>query len=56
MNPDKITQMQAEVDKLLAVTFIEEVKYPRWVSDIVPATKKNGKIRVCTYFTNLNKA
>lgn len=55
MNPERQTQVQDKVDKLLAVGFIEVVKYPRWVSNIVVVPKKNGKIWVCTDFTNLNK-
>ncbi|XP_026429944.1 uncharacterized protein LOC113326422 [Papaver somniferum] len=30
--------------------------YPRWLSNVVPVPKKNGKIRVCIDFTDLNKA
>jgi hypothetical protein len=36
--------------------FLEVVKYPQWVSNIVFVPKKKGNIRVCVDFQNLNKA
>lgn len=56
MNLDRQAQVQADVDKLLTVSFIEVEKYLSWVSNIVVAPKNNGQIRVCADFTNLNKA
>jgi len=38
------------------VGFLEVVKYPQWVSNIVVVPNKGGKIRVCMDFQNLNKA
>ncbi|XP_070049181.1 uncharacterized protein [Nicotiana tomentosiformis] len=32
------------------------LKYPTWVSSIVPVRKKNGQIRVCVDFRDLNNA
>ncbi|XP_026430802.1 uncharacterized protein LOC113327899 [Papaver somniferum] len=46
----------AEVESLLEAGFIRPVQYPRWLSNVVPVPKKNGKIRVCIDFTDLNKA
>src|SRR5688500_10123348 len=40
----------------IAADFIREVKYPKWVSSIVPVQKKNGQIRICVDFRDLNKA
>jgi hypothetical protein len=40
--PKLLPQIEAEVDKLIAAGFIREVKYPKWVSSIVP-TKKMGR-------------
>uniref|UniRef100_A0A2N9G420 Integrase catalytic domain-containing protein n=1 Tax=Fagus sylvatica TaxID=28930 RepID=A0A2N9G420_FAGSY len=34
----------------------EELGHPRWLSNIVPVKKKNGQIRCCVDFRNLNKA
>jgi hypothetical protein len=51
-----LPQIEAEVDKLIVAGFIREVKYPTWVSSIVPVKKKNGQIRICVDFRDLNKA
>ena len=50
-------QIVKEVQKLLAVGFIKPIQHPRWLSNIVPVKKqKNGQIRCCVDFRNLNKA
>jgi hypothetical protein len=36
--------------------FIHPCRYAEWVSNIVPVIKKNGKVRVCIDFRDLNKA
>ncbi|KAH9303528.1 hypothetical protein KI387_043890 [Taxus chinensis] len=40
----------------IAVGFIKSVDYSQWVSNIVPVLKKNGKIRICIDFRDINKA
>jgi hypothetical protein len=32
------------------------VYYPSWLTNVVMVKKKNGKRRICTYFTDLNKS
>ncbi|KAL0318211.1 UNVERIFIED_CONTAM: Transposon Tf2-12 polyprotein [Sesamum calycinum] len=54
--PELILLIEGEVNKLIEVSFIREVKYPMWISSIVPVRKKNGQIRVCVDFRNLNNA
>ncbi|KAH0656849.1 hypothetical protein KY285_018571 [Solanum tuberosum] len=54
--PELVTQIEAEVNKLIEAGFIREVKYPLWISNIVLVKKKNGQIRVCIDFRDLNKA
>ena len=49
-------QITQEVKKLLAASFIKPIQHPRWLSNIVPVKKKNGQIRYCVDFRNLNKA
>ena len=44
------------MNKLIEAGFIREVKYPTWISNIVPVRKKNGQIRVCVDFRDLNNA
>uniref|UniRef100_A0A2N9FW41 Integrase catalytic domain-containing protein n=1 Tax=Fagus sylvatica TaxID=28930 RepID=A0A2N9FW41_FAGSY len=36
--------------------FIKPIQHPRWLSNIVLVKKKNGQIRCCVDFRNLNKA
>ena len=49
-------QIVKEVQKLLATGFIKPIQHPRWLSNIIPVKKKNGQIRCCVDFRNLNKA
>ena len=44
------------VKKQLDVGFLEVSKYPQWVANIVPVSKKDGKVRMCVYYRDLNKA
>ncbi|XP_077215620.1 uncharacterized protein LOC143850238 [Tasmannia lanceolata] len=45
-----------EVQKQLEVGFIQVVEYPEWLANIVPVPKKDGKIRMCVDFRDLNRA
>ncbi|XP_045797595.1 uncharacterized protein LOC123891742 [Trifolium pratense] len=45
-----------EVEKLKEAGFIEEIKYPSWLANVVMVKKANGKWRMCVDFTDLNKA
>jgi hypothetical protein len=49
-------QITQEVKNLLAAGFIKPIQHPRWLSNIVLVKKKNGQIRCCIDFRNLNKA
>ncbi|XP_049378083.1 uncharacterized protein LOC125842824 [Solanum stenotomum] len=54
--PDLVPLIENEVNKLIEADFIREVKYPTWISSIIPVRKKNGQIRVCVDFRDLNNA
>ena len=45
-----------EVTKLLTTSFIREVYYPDWLTNVVLVKKANEKWRMWMDFTNLNKA
>ena len=47
---------KAEVERLLDANVIREVKYLEWLANVVLVPKKNGKMRMCIDFTDLNKA
>lgn len=55
-HPDLAVKIELELNKLQATNFIREVKYPTWIENIVPFKKKNGQIRVCVDFRDLNAA
>ena len=48
--------IKQEVEKLLTVSFIIKIQYPKWLSNVVVIPKKNGKWCVCGDFSNLNDA
>jgi hypothetical protein len=56
VNPKKEATIKLEVDKLLKAGFIYPIHLTQWVSNPVPVDKKQGTIRVCTDFHDLNKA
>ena len=56
VHPRKVAVIKAEVENLLKVGFIYPIPLMEWVSNIVPVTKKQGTIRVCIDFRDLNKA
>ena len=56
MSEERILAAKAEVQKLLNTNVIKKVKYPEWIVNVVLVPKKNGKMRMYIYFTDLNKA
>ncbi len=48
--------VKKNIDKLLAVEFIESIEEATWLSSIVTVPKKNGKLRICINFKKLNVA
>jgi len=54
-NPRYTTMVKEELDKLLEAGFIRPVETIEWVSPVVLALKKNGKLRVCVNYKTLNK-
>ena len=50
-----LLKVKEEVRKQLDTGFLEVSKYPEWVANIVPVPKKNGKVRVCVDYRDLNR-
>jgi len=44
------------VQKLISAGFIKEATYMTWLTNVMLVKKANGKWRMCTDYTNLNKA
>jgi hypothetical protein len=55
MFEEKVKEGKAEVQRLFDAGFIREVSYLQWLANVVMVRKRNGKWRMCTDFTNLNK-
>nr|KYP76256.1 Retrovirus-related Pol polyprotein from transposon 17.6 [Cajanus cajan] len=45
-----------ETNKLLMAGHVREIQYPTWLANVVMVRKSSGKWRMCTDFTDLNKA
>ena len=55
INPLLMPIMEKEVKKLLDAKIIVPLRYSDWVANLVPVRKKNGEIRLCVDFRNLNR-
>ena len=49
MNPNYAAKVKEEIDKLLRVDFIQQVKQATWLSPIVVVPKKNGKLNAAIF-------
>ena len=54
MSKEVKVKVKEEIEKLLKAKFIRTTKYVQWLENIVLVMKKNGKLRVCVDFRNLN--
>jgi hypothetical protein len=54
--PDLLPRIKDKIHWLLEADFIRPCRYAEWVSNIVPAEKESGNLRVCIDFRNLNRA
>ena len=51
-----VLEIEKEVNKLIEVGVIREVKYPMWIVNVIPVRKKNWQLHICVYFRDLNEA
>ena len=56
INPILLPVIEKEVKKLLDAKIIIPLRYSKWVANLVPVRKKNGKIKLCVDFRNLNRS
>jgi hypothetical protein len=49
------SQIQKELQKMVDAGIIAPIRYSSWMSNLVVVRKKNGDIRLCVDFRNLNQ-
>ncbi|PKI75254.1 hypothetical protein CRG98_004294 [Punica granatum] len=51
-----LLRIKEDVVKQINAGFLEVCNYSEWVANIVPVEKKDGRVRVCVDYRDLNKA
>ena len=47
--------IEKEIKKLFEAKIIVSLRHSKWLENVVPVRKKNGEIRTCIDFRNLNR-
>ena len=55
VNPLLFPLIEKEIKKLFDVENIVSLRHSKWLENVVPVRKKNGEIRICIDFRNLNR-
>src|ERR1044072_3067092 len=56
VHPEMADKIKKEVQKQLDAGFLVTSEYPQGLANIVPVSKKHGKVRMCVDYRDLNKA
>jgi len=55
INPLFLPLIEKEVKKMFDTKIIVSLRFSKWLANLVPVKKKNGEIRLCVDFKNMNK-
>ena len=55
MKSEWMLKIKEEVVKQLKAGFIKAISQTDWVANVVPVPKKDGKVRMCVDFRDLNR-
>jgi len=55
INPLLLPLIEKEVKKLFDAKIMVSLRFSKWVANLVLVKKKNGEIRLCVDFRNLNR-
>ncbi|XP_069146111.1 uncharacterized protein [Solanum lycopersicum] len=53
--PELSLKINEEITKQIESRLVEVTQYPTWLANVVPVAKKDGKIRICVDYRDLNK-
>lgn len=54
--PELSLKIKEEISKQIDPGILRVTKYSTWLADVMPVSKKDGKVRVCVHYRDLNKA
>ncbi|XP_069149116.1 uncharacterized protein [Solanum lycopersicum] len=54
--PELSLKIKVEITKQIESRLVEVTQYPTWLANVVPVAKKDGKIRICVDYRDLNKS